>query len=85
MTSPSCSVSVMLYLITARIAVCLCSRRNGINRLAAFWRSFKNYRGNELNCWVSPRLQIRFQLTDSNLEIFITNGERFLAQLEQER
>lgn len=39
----------------------------------------------EMNGWVSPRLQIRFQLTDGNLESFTPTGERFLEQLEQER
>ena len=41
--------------------------------------------------WVSPRLQIRFQMTDSGLEIYRLDGQRFLTytelgqQLEQER
>ncbi|HAZ43903.1 MAG TPA: hypothetical protein DDW76_25875 [Cyanobacteria bacterium UBA11369] len=36
----------------------------------------------EMNGWVSPRLQIRFQLTDSNLEIFTPTGERFQNLVE---
>lgn len=45
----------------------------------------------EMNGWVSPRLEIRFQLTSDNLEIFAPSGERFLSfvelaqQREQER
>lgn len=41
--------------------------------------------------WVSPRLQIRFQMADSGLEIYRPDGQRFLTytelgqQLEQER
>ncbi len=41
--------------------------------------------------WVSPRLQIRFQMTDSGLEIYRPDGQRFLTYtelgqlLEQER
>jgi Uma2 family endonuclease len=40
--------------------------------------------------WVSPRLQIRFQMADSGLEIYRPDGQRFLTytelgqQLEQE-
>ncbi|PSN16684.1 hypothetical protein C7293_01495 [filamentous cyanobacterium CCT1] len=45
----------------------------------------------ETNGWVSPRLQIRFQMTDAELEIYRPDGQRFLTyselgqQLEQER
>jgi Uma2 family endonuclease len=45
----------------------------------------------EMNGWVSPRLQIRFQMTDGGLEIYRPDGQRFLTsielgqQLEQER
>jgi hypothetical protein len=41
--------------------------------------------------WVSPRLQIRFQMTDGGLEIYRPDGQRFLThselgqQLEQAR
>jgi Uma2 family endonuclease len=44
-----------------------------------------------VNGWVSPRLQIRFQMTDEGLEIYRPDGQRFLTyselgqQLEQER
>ncbi len=30
-----------------------------------------------LNGWVSPRLQIRFELTEENLLIFRPDGEKF--------
>jgi Uma2 family endonuclease len=36
----------------------------------------------EMNGWVSPRLQIRFQLTENDLEIFSPSGERFLTYVE---
>jgi Uma2 family endonuclease len=45
----------------------------------------------EMNGWVSPRLQIRFQITDGGLEIYRPDGQRFLTyselglELEQER
>ena len=45
----------------------------------------------EINGWVSPRLQIRFQITDEGLEIYRPDGQRFLTyselglELEQER
>ncbi|HZG39357.1 MAG TPA: Uma2 family endonuclease [Nodosilinea sp.] len=45
----------------------------------------------EMNGWVSPRLQIRFQMTDGGLEIYRPDGQRFLTyselgqQLEQAR
>ncbi len=45
----------------------------------------------EMNGWVSPRLQIRFQMTDEGLEIYRPDGQRFLTyselglELEQER
>jgi Uma2 family endonuclease len=32
--------------------------------------------------WVSPRLQIRFQLTETGLDIYRPDGERFLTHLE---
>lgn len=32
--------------------------------------------------WVSPRLQIRFQLTEAGLEIYRLDGERFLTYVE---
>jgi Uma2 family endonuclease len=32
--------------------------------------------------WVSPRLQIRFQLTEAGLEIYRPDGERFLTYVE---
>ena len=36
----------------------------------------------EINGWVSPRLQIRFQITDEGLEIYRPNGQRFLTYSE---
>ena len=45
----------------------------------------------EINGWVSPRLQIRFQIIDQGLEIYRPDGQRFLTysemglKLEQER
>ena len=36
----------------------------------------------EINGWVSPRLQIRFQITDEGLEIYRPDGQRFLIYSE---
>ena len=36
----------------------------------------------EINGWVSPRLQIRFQITDEGLEIYRPDGQRFLTYSE---
>ncbi len=36
----------------------------------------------EMNGWVSPRLEIRFEVTPDNLEIFTPAGERFLTYVE---
>jgi Uma2 family endonuclease len=36
----------------------------------------------EMNGWVSPRLEIKFQVTSENLEIFSPLGERFLSYVE---
>jgi Uma2 family endonuclease len=36
----------------------------------------------EINGWVSPRLGIRFQLTENNLEIYRPDGQRFLTSVE---
>ncbi|MCD8487390.1 Uma2 family endonuclease [Kamptonema cortianum] len=36
----------------------------------------------EMNGWVSPRLEIRFQLTSDTLEIYHPNGQRFLTFVE---
>jgi len=36
----------------------------------------------EMNGWVSPRLGIRFQLTENNLEIYRPDGQRFLTSVE---
>jgi flagellar motility protein MotE (MotC chaperone) len=35
-----------------------------------------------MNGWVSPRLGIRFQLTETDLEIYRPDGERFLTSVE---
>ncbi|MEB3179013.1 MAG: Uma2 family endonuclease [Nostocaceae cyanobacterium] len=37
---------------------------------------------NEMSGWVSPRLGIRFELSDSELQIYRPDGERFLTYLE---
>lgn len=36
----------------------------------------------EMNGWVSPRLQVKFELTAQTLEIFSPSGERFLTFVE---
>ncbi|AFZ60008.1 Uma2 family endonuclease [Anabaena cylindrica FACHB-243] len=36
----------------------------------------------EINNWVSPRLNIRFELTSDNLEIYYPDGKKFLTSLE---
>lgn len=36
----------------------------------------------EMNGWISPRLGIRFQLTETNLEVFSPGGEKFLTPVE---
>ncbi|NET01200.1 MAG: Uma2 family endonuclease [Sphaerospermopsis sp. SIO1G1] len=36
----------------------------------------------EINNWVSPRLEIRFELTSDNLEIYYPDGRKFLTSLE---
>ena len=39
----------------------------------------------ELNGWVSPLLGIRFELTENNLEIYRSDGRKFLNSLELEQ
>ncbi len=39
----------------------------------------------EMNAWVSPRLQIRFQLTADTLEIYRPDGRLFLTSVELDR
>ena len=39
----------------------------------------------EMNGWVSPRLQIRFQLTADTLEIYRPDGRPFLTSVELDR
>lgn len=36
----------------------------------------------EMNGWVSPRLRVRFQQTDDNMEMYSPSGERFLTYVE---
>jgi Uma2 family endonuclease len=36
----------------------------------------------EMNGWVSPRLEVKFQVTSDNLEIFCPSGDRFLTFVE---
>lgn len=39
----------------------------------------------EIKGWVSPRLQIRFELTENTLQIYRPDGQRFLTFLELEQ
>ena len=39
----------------------------------------------EINSWVSPLLEIRFELTENHLEIYRTDGRRFLTSVELEQ
>jgi Putative restriction endonuclease len=39
----------------------------------------------QMQGWVSPRLGIRFELTENNLEIYRSDGRRFLTIVELER
>ena len=39
----------------------------------------------EINSWVSPLLEIRFELTENNLEIYRPDGRRFLTSVELEQ
>lgn len=39
----------------------------------------------EMNGWVSPRLEVRFQLTSDTLEIYRPDGRRFLTSVELDR
>jgi Uma2 family endonuclease len=39
----------------------------------------------EMNGWVSPRLGIKFQLTENTLEIYRPDGRKFLTPLELEQ
>lgn len=39
----------------------------------------------EINGWVSPRLQVRFELTAGTLEIYRSDGQRFLTPVELDR
>ncbi len=39
----------------------------------------------KIDGWVSPRLNIRFQITESTLEIYRPDGRKFLTSLELER
>ncbi len=36
----------------------------------------------DINNWTSPRLQIRFTLTEETLEIYRPDGQKFLTTLE---
>ncbi|GCL55642.1 hypothetical protein NIES3806_29950 [Microcystis aeruginosa NIES-3806] len=36
----------------------------------------------EINGWISPRLKIRFELTEKELEIYSLDGQKFLTSLE---
>lgn len=39
----------------------------------------------EMNGWVSPLLNIRFEITENNLEIYRPDGQRFLTPVELEQ
>ena len=39
----------------------------------------------EMNGWVSPLLQIRFQLTENTLEIYRPDGRKFLTSVEMDQ
>ncbi len=53
------------------------------NELTGFERSVKAlHLVSEMQGWVSPRLGIRFKLTDETLEIYRPDGERFLTYVE---
>ncbi len=54
--------------------------KNDLNGLLRSGDSFEVIE--EMNGWVSPRLEIRFQLTPDTLEIFSPSGQKFLSPLE---
>ncbi len=54
--------------------------KNDLNGLLLSGDSFEVIE--EMNDWVSPRLEIRFQLTSETLEIFSLTGQKFLSPLE---
>ena len=37
-----------------------------------------------MNGWISPRLGIRFEMTEESLELYRPNGQRFLTSVELE-
>ncbi|MCL1464626.1 Uma2 family endonuclease [Argonema galeatum] len=39
----------------------------------------------EINGWVSPRLEIRFEITEDSLQIYRPDGSRFLTSVELEQ
>jgi hypothetical protein len=39
----------------------------------------------EMNGWVSPLLEIRFQLTENTLEIYRPDGRKFLTPVEMDQ
>jgi len=56
------------------------------NELAGFVRSEDWLEPIEkINGWISPLLQIRFELTENNLEIYRPDGRRFLSPVELEQ
>ncbi len=53
------------------------------NELTGLLRSSENLEViEEINNWVSPRLEIRFELTPNTLEIFSPSGRKFLTSVE---
>ncbi|MCV3215091.1 Uma2 family endonuclease [Plectonema radiosum NIES-515] len=53
------------------------------NELTGLLRSQENLEViEEINNWVSPRLEVRFELTRNTLEIYRPDGQRFLTSVE---
>ena len=53
--------------------------------LAGWERQGKLVSIDEMDSWVSPRLNIRFVMTDDGLEIYRPDGRKFLTMLEMEQ
>ena len=56
------------------------------NELTAFIRNENWFESiSEMNGWVSPLLEIKFQLTENTLEIYRPDGRKFLTPVELDR
>lgn len=56
------------------------------NELTGFIRNENWFESiSEIDGWVSPLLEIRFQLTENNLEIYRPDGRKFLTPVELDR